>query len=155
MKTHPFKIRFCTSVAALALSGCGGSSLQTAQPVDIANFTSSYTQSLAALATATGMKSAALADLFDPSYLESGVTKSDVIAALNGEADVSTASTEYSSFPQMLATNISITDCDVSTQLCNMSVTLTNSDADSTSLVYTTRLKFSDKLRLFGDQSKT
>ncbi|NCV25249.1 MAG: hypothetical protein EBW58_03355, partial [Betaproteobacteria bacterium] len=58
--------------------------------------------------------------------------------------------------PQVTLANASVTDCVGTTQgdlICTLSGTLSNQDADVTSVQFTTQLRMADgKLRLYGDQ---
>jgi hypothetical protein len=148
------------AVGMLALlSACGGGDGDTPAETTTAGATSSfisaYTTGLTTLNSFGGLNSASLGDLFDTAFLDSGSTKADVVAALQSEAQAAAVSPDFPSIAQMTVSNISISNCDAATKICTLSGTLTNNDADTTSVPFTTQVKQSDKLRLYGDQSQS
>lgn len=138
------------------LSGCGGGdSPGNPNPSAEATnaFSSAYSGGLASLTSFAGLTSTALADVFDAAYLDSGSSKADVVAALQSEAQAVAVSPDFPSFAQLSLSNVSISNCDATTKICTLTATLTNSDVDTVSVPFTTQVKLSDKVRLYGDQS--
>ena len=144
------KIYSTLALVPLALlSGCFSSDAPDQQGAFISGLPAAY-ESLGASPSGA----MAVADLLDTDYLDSGITKPDVLAALKAEGDAASASVDYSSYPQVKASNVVIT-CSGASALCNVTVTYTNADADSVSVSHTTQIRLTDKFRLYGNQSKT
>jgi hypothetical protein len=135
--------------------GDGGSTETTPSATATSSFVTSYSTGLSGLSSFAGLNSSAVADVFDSAFLDSGSTKSDVVSALQSEAQAAAVSPDFPSFSQVALSNVTISNCDAATQVCILSGTLTNSDVDTTSVPFTTQVKLSDKVRLYGDQSKS
>lgn len=130
------------------LVACGGSNPSTEEA-----FTSRLTPALASLSTAAGLASSSVLELFDASYLDGGATKADVKAALESNAAALAASPDASLFPLLSITNVSVTGCDAN-NVCTLSGTLSNADADTTDVAFTTKVKLAYGSYVFlGDQS--
>ncbi|NBO12729.1 MAG: hypothetical protein EBZ03_02510 [Betaproteobacteria bacterium] len=146
-------VGFC-AITGLGLNACSSSDGVTQGDIDA--FKASYSSSLAGLSTQAVLTGSALQDLFDAKFLDSGFSRADIVAALNGEASAIQSAGGYSSVPQVTLANASVTDCVGTTQgdlICTLSGTLSNQDADVTSVQFTTQLRMADgKLRLYGDQ---
>ncbi|MDP9899123.1 hypothetical protein [Variovorax ginsengisoli] len=160
---------FASSLLAM-LAACGGGSdyhasntpapsgSPAASPNDSArqaSFATDYGSGLAALNTYGGLTNAAFVDNFDDTFVDAGYAKAQVREALTQEAAALLLfSTELSSFPAVKLSAVTINGCD-SKNVCTLSATLTNTDVDTTSVTFTTRLSFSGgKFRLLGDQKQ-
>lgn len=133
------------------LTGCGGGD---SSPDSIETFKSAYASSLAGLSSPAVLSGASVQDLFDTKFLDSGFTRADIVAALNSEASATQNASDYSSIPQVTLVNATVSDCVSGPDyLCTLTGTLTNGDADTTSIPFTTKLRLTEgKLRLYGDQ---
>jgi hypothetical protein len=137
------------------LSACGGGS-GTPSTDKQNTFISDYSNGLKVLNTYAGLTSSAFLDLFDATFLDSGITKPLLSASLAQEAAAAAASPDLPSFPMAGISNASISACDTS-NVCTLTGTLSNNDVDTsvdntTSITFTTRVKFIDgKYRLLGD----
>ena len=157
------RISLASSLLVL-LAACGGggddapAQANSGSPSDSAKqaaFATDYGSGLAALNTSGGLTNKAFLDLFDDGFLDAGYTKPQVADNLTQEAVAMSFSKELSSFAAVKLSAVSIKDCDAK-NVCTLTATLTNSDADSTAVTFTTRLIFSNgKFRLLGDQKNT
>jgi hypothetical protein len=120
-----------------------------------AAFATDYGTGLAALNSYGGLTSTAFVDNFDDTFLDAGYAKAQVRDALAQEAAAMLLfSSELSSFPSVKLSAVSVGACDAA-NVCTLTGTLTNTDADATSVTFTTRLSFvGGKLRLLGDQKQ-
>lgn len=144
---------------ALALSACGGSSSGSSNFDNVqvtANlFALQYTSGLSSLNTSAGLNSKVVSDLFDAKYLDGGFSKIDLSAVLAANAQALTATPELSLFPVTGVTNASVSGCD-SNGICTLNATLTNSDVDTTSVNFSTKvIVINGQIYLYGDQSST
>lgn len=136
------------AVTAL-VAACGGS-----DTADIRPLANSYTSALAQMGSVAGLSDPALADMFDSTYLDSGLTKSQVLAALAAESQALGASSDHSLFPQATLKDVQVTDCSLG--ICTLSGTLQNADADVTEVPFSTRVAVvNGALRLLGDQQSS
>lgn len=151
-----------TLVAACGGGGGGdstppapGTDVVVVTPTSMATFVSGYTGGLAALNTYAGLTSASFLDLFDTAFLDAGTSKTQVASNLSQEAVVVAASPDFPSFPMARLSDASITNCNATTQVCTLTGTLTNADADTTAVTFSTQVKVATdgKVRLLGDQS--
>ena len=142
------------------LTACGGGSDGDPVPVTTAAtdtvkqaaFAADLTGGLSALGTYGGLTSASFVDLFDDAFLDAGYTKSEVRGNLAQEATAVTIAPDLSSFPMAMLSAVSISDCSAS-GICTLTGTLTNSDADTTAVTFTTQVKYvNGKFTLYGDQ---
>jgi hypothetical protein len=141
-------------VAANLLTACGGGDGITTTSA-AAGFSANVNSAFAALATTAGLTSSAIADLFDASYLDAGLKKSDVLALLSADSQALAASPDLSLFPMAMVSNVTMTNCD-SAGICMLNGTLTNTDADTTAVDFSTKVKFINGMVYFyGDQSAT
>jgi len=109
--------------------------------------TAAADDSLAAKANATyaapvatgGLTPAAVADRFDPKPLDMTFTKTLVSDALKVNSAVLGTNSEPSLFPVTQVTNPVISNCD-SKNVCTLKATLVNSDADITSVDFSTKV---------------
>jgi hypothetical protein len=166
MKKIPLRPLAAGLAAALVLAACGGGGGEivstatdtastpkdttTTTPTDT---TASFAAVLAQLNTADGMTSAAVASVFDSTYLDSGTSKQQVLDALSGEAAALKSSSDHSLFPQVSLDNVSVSNCNAS-NVCTLTGTLHNNDADATSVQITTKVVSTGNggYRLLGDQ---
>ena len=165
-----FKVALAGSLISI-LAACGGGDVVvgggdvTTDTAARSDFISSYTAGLDTLGSYGGLFSVAFRNLFDNGFAESGVTKSQVTAALDGEAYALQASPDFPAFPMAKLSNASIGNCDAATKICTLTGTLSNSDADptgadasaATEVTFTTQVRYGDdsKIRLLGDQSES
>lgn len=121
----------------------------------VAAFATSYGTGLAALNSYGGLTNTAFLDNFDDTFLDAGYAKAQVRDAMAQEAAAMLLfSTELSSFPSVKLSAVAISGCDAA-NVCTLTGTLTNSDVDATSVIFTTRLSFvGGKFRLLGDQKQ-
>ncbi len=165
---HRFRFLLASSMLAL-LAACGGGgddnvattppTTTGASPNDSARqaaFATDYGTGLASLNTYGGLTSTAFLDNYDDAFLDSGYSKAQVRDALTQEAAALLLfSTELSSFPAVKLSAVTINGCDAA-NVCTLTATLTNTDVDTTSVSFTTRLSFTGgKFRLLGDQKQT
>jgi hypothetical protein len=134
--------------ALFALSAC--SSDETSP---VGDFASSLQKSVETSQTSAGLMSTTTADLLDSAYKDSGVTQPAQIAYQKAQADAMTAYSDLSGFAGFKLSNVQVFGCDAS-NVCTMTATLTNADADTTTADITTKVKVGSdgKIRLFGDQ---
>jgi hypothetical protein len=118
-----------------------------------AAFISDYGTGVTALNSYGGLTSTTFPDLFDDAFLDAGYTKPQVRANLAQEAAAQAISAELSSFAAVKLSAVSIGNCDAR-NICVLTATLTNTDADTTAATFTTQLKYDNagKFRLYGDQ---
>jgi len=143
--------------ALMTLSACGGSgsSSGTSSTAAADSFAAKTNAAYAALATVSGLTSKAVADLFDAKYLDMSFTKAIVLDALTANSAALGTTPELSLFPLAQVTNPVISNCDANS-VCTLSATLVNSDADITSVDFTTKVKLdSGVIYFYGDQSST
>ncbi|NCX72119.1 MAG: hypothetical protein EBW88_01720, partial [Betaproteobacteria bacterium] len=100
-------VGFC-AITGLGLNACSSSDGVTQGDIDA--FKASYSSSLAGLSTQAVLTGSALQDLFDAKFLDSGFSRADIVAALNGEASAIQSAGGYSSVPQVTLANASVTD---------------------------------------------
>jgi hypothetical protein len=136
-----------------ALSACGGSDNNSNPTTPTSDFNSNLQTSVATAATSAGLTSATTTDLIDAAYKDSGNTRTSQLAYLQAEATAITANTDLSGFVGYTVSNIQISNCE-SNNVCTMTATLTNTDADTTTADITTKVKqgTDGKYRLYGDQ---
>lgn len=150
-----FQQRIGVTLSHLALVGgtavlvaCGGSN-----PSTLEVFTSKLTSTIANLNSSVGLTSTAVTDLFDDSFLDSGTTKADVKASLSRNAAALSATPDLSLFPLANMSNVEVINCDAN-NVCTLNGTLSNSDAETTEVTFTTKVKLSKGTYVFlGDQS--
>lgn len=168
---HRFRFLLASSLLAL-LAACGGGGDDNvaatpppttppagASPNDSARqaaFATDYGAGLASLNTYGGLTDSTFLDNYDDAFLDAGYSKAQVRDALTQEAAALLLfSTELSSFPAVKLSAVTINGCDAA-NVCTLTATLTNTDVDTTSVSFTTRLSFTGgKFRLLGDQKQT
>lgn len=143
--------------AAAALAACGGGGGSSpAGSTDVSSGTgaTTYAALLSQLNTPAGLAGSRADAVFHDDYLDSGMTKPQVIDALAKEGAALSASSEHSLFPQAALSDVQVTGCDAN-NVCTMTGTLLNSDADNTSIQFSTKVVNSNgTYRLLGDQSR-
>jgi hypothetical protein len=138
----------------LTLTACGGSSGIDIESA-VTEFSSKITTALADLASSTGLNSKALPNLFDEKFLDQGLTKADIVNTLAANATALGTSPELSLFPMVSVTNSKLSGCD-NNNICNLTGTLTNSDADTTTVDFSTKvIVLGGVVYFYGDQSST
>jgi len=139
--------------ALMTLSGCGGGSYSSAAAAD--TFATRVNAAYASLATVSGLTSTAVADLFDSKYLDMSFTKTIVLDALKASAAALGTTAELSLFPLAQITSPVISNCDAN-NVCTLNAILVNSDADTTSVEFSTKVIIvSGVIYFYGDQSST
>jgi hypothetical protein len=154
MKNFPLRASGAALAAALALAGCGGGGGSGGNPADTSSASSAdYATVLSKLNTTDGLTSSAAANVFDNNYLDSGMTKPQVVDALAGEAAALGSDSEHSLFPQATLENAKLSDCDAK-GVCTLTGTLRNNDADDTSVPISIQVVSTGNggYRLLGDQ---
>lgn len=146
--------------ALLTLSACGGGddvSVNSPQnlPALAASFGTRINAGLSTLGTSIGLSSKAVADVFDAQYLDMGFTKTNLLDALTANSAALSTNPELSLFPLAEVSNPALSNCDAN-DICTLSATLVNSDADTTSVDFTVKVKVvSGVVYLYGDQAST
>jgi hypothetical protein len=139
--------------ALMTLSGCGGGSYSSAAAAD--TFATRVNAAYASFATVSGLTSTAVADLFDSKYLDMSFTKTIVLDALKASAAALGTTAELSLFPLAQITSPVISNCDAN-NVCTLNAILVNSDADTTSVEFSTKVIIvSGVIYFYGDQSST
>jgi len=137
----------------LTLSACGGGGTTIDLQATATDFSARVSSSLSALTSSAGLKSQALLDLFDEKFLDGGFTRADLVSLLSTNATTLETNTELSLFPMATVTNAKVT-CD--TNICTLTGTITNSDADTTSVDFSTKVLVNTRgVFFYGDQSST
>lgn len=144
------KLQGALALAAAGLvAACGGGGGST--PAQ--EFAQNFSASVQAMASPGGLTSAALLDLFAGTYLDAGMTKDQLTAALRADAAALASTPEFSLFPLAFLTDVTLTNCDAQ-NVCTLNGTLTNSDADTTSVPFSAKVQVANNtVRLLGDQS--
>jgi hypothetical protein len=138
----------------LTLSACGGGSTTIDLQATATDFSARVSSSLSALTSSAGLKSQALLDLFDEKFLDGGFTRADLVSLLSTNATTLETNTELSLFPMATVTNAKVTCGD--TNICTLTGTITNSDADTTSVDFSTKVLVNTRgVFFYGDQSST
>jgi hypothetical protein len=135
------------AASASLLVACGGDSTN---PQD--DFVSKLNSAVAGLGTSAGLASSSVIGLFDTAFLDSGTSRVDVKAALDRNANALAASPDLSLFPLANISGVTVSNCD-SSNICTLTGTLTNTDADTTEVAFTTKVKnVNGAYYFFGDQ---
>lgn len=132
---------------AVSLAACGGGSDKTGAAV------STFNATLGNLSTGAGLASPATLASFDASYMDAGYTRAMMVADLAANADALQTNPDLSLFPGGTLSNVVIAGCDIK-DVCTMTATLTNSDADVTAVDFSTKVVFSNgTYLLLGNQT--
>ena len=138
----------------LALSACGGTSLLNldAAATELSTKLGNY---LSELTTSVAFNSTSLPNLFNEKFLDGGFTKADIVNSLTANSTALESNPELSLFPIATVTNAKLSGCD-SNNICTLNGTLTNADADTTSVEFSTKVLVSlGVVYFYGDQSST
>lgn len=135
---------FALAIVSAALTGCGGSGDEVTPQLPLSQALSSQSSSLA--------PSAALQDALASNFLDAGMNRTQVLDAVTQDGQTASSTPEFSGFPLAALSDTTVTDCD-SNRVCTLSGTLTNQDADTTSVPFSARVVLEDRsYRLLGDQ---
>lgn len=154
MNKSSLRVLLAALAAASALAACGGGGSSPDVPTAPATGAATYATLLSQLSTPAGLTSSQAASVFDDNYLDSGMTKPQVIDALGKEGVALAGVAEHSLFPQASLSDVQVSGCDTN-NVCTLTGTLVNSDADSTSVQFSTKVVNNNgTYRLLGDQSR-
>ena len=161
-RTRMLRLATAVLTCGLLLTACGKSGVVNVSDKQIGDFKAAYTAGVDGTAKPAVIGAAETQDLYDPAFLDSGFTKTDIVAALTGEATAlpNAATTGHSGVPQVTLSDVVFSNCNNAGPgpiTCSLSASLTNSDADTTVtyLNSTLRLSPDGKLRLVGDNLST
>ena len=145
--------------ALVTFSACGGGNSNyvsgNGTETAVASFATKVNAAYAALVTGSGLTSTAVADLFDAKYLDMAFNKTSVLDVFKANSVALGTTPELSLFPLAQVTNPVITFCDAN-NVCTLNATLVNSDADTTSVDFSTKvILVSGVVYFYGDQSST
>ena len=153
MKSHRIPLFDIVTSTLMILTACGGGGGST--DTAVTSFTSKFNAGLSALATSSGLTSMAVADVFDAKHLDMGFAKADLLAALAANSQALGTNPDLSLFPMAQVSNATLTSCD-GNDICTLNATLVNSDVDTTSIDFSTKVKVVlGVVYLYGDQSST
>jgi hypothetical protein len=143
-----------SSSLVLALSACGGGGGGDSQGETGAAFSAKFNAGQTSLNSSSGIATTTATDAFDEKYLDQGVKKADIAAAVSTTSQAAAVSPDLSFFPMAQVSNVVVSGCD--SGICTLTGTLTNADADTTTVDFTTKVKFySGLVLLYGDQAAT
>ena len=161
-RTDLLRLTTAAITCSLLLTACGKSGVVNVSDKQIGDFKAAYTAGVDGTAKPAVIGAAETQDLYDPAFLDSGFTKTDIIAALTGEATAlpNATTTGHSGVPQVTLSNVVVSNCNNAGPgpiTCSLSASVTNSDVDTTvaSLSANLRLSPDGKLRLVGDNIST
>ena len=137
-------------VAATGLAACGGGG----DGLNVLAGPNTYAAAISQMNSAAGLTSAALQSSFAAGYLDAGMTQAQLLDALGKDAAAfSTAG--YSGVPLAGLTDVAVSGCNAS-NVCTLTGTLTNGDADTTTVPFTTQVVLENGgYRLLGDQKSS
>ena len=123
-----------TALALTACSGGGGGGVAVGgTPTASSGFIDTFNS---ASSSPQSQNTAAFFGLFDDKFLDNGYTKANLIANVTADsaaiADASVAADSV--FPQVLASDSSITECNPSTNVCSLNTTYTMTGPDATAV---------------------
>jgi hypothetical protein len=148
---------------ASGLAACGGGgdsspAVSTVPAIDaaaVSTLNSSFNSGLVALTTYAGLQNTALFDLFAATFLDAGSTKAMVQSNLSQDAIALATTADMISFPGLAFSNAVVSNCNAS-NVCTLTGTLTNKDADVTEASFSTQVLYSNgKYLLLGDQASS
>ncbi len=144
------KLGFFASTSSLALVvACGGGGGGVSDPSRA--FTESLNAALAAIA-ASPANYTSFINFLDANYKQDGLTSADLSAMLAADA---AALPSEASFPSVSYSDAIISGCN-SSSVCDLTVTMTNNDADTVSTSVTLKVKDSvTGYKLIGDGSSS
>ncbi len=153
MTSHCIPSFIAFAIAVLSLSACGGGGNDHPAP-DTALFAARYNTALTAAGTTAGLTSPTVVDVFDEKYLDNGSSRADLMATLAANSQAAATSADLSLFPTGELTNATLSAC--VDNVCTLNATLTNTDVDTTTTDFTTKVKIlGSVVYLYGDQSAT
>ena len=149
-------------VASITLAACGGGNgfagnaqLDANASVFAADFANRVNRMVLGLGTVSGLKDSSILALFDSKYLDAGYTKATLAVDMAANSEALTANSDLSLFPSGTVSNVVIGSCD-SQNVCTLSATLTNSDADVTEVNFTTKvISTGNGFVFYGDQNNS
>ncbi len=140
--------------ALLTLGACGGTSTVDLEAA-ATRLSTRVGTAFAALTTSDGLNFTAVPTLFATKYLDGGFSRADLVASLTANSTAVGTNPDLSLFPVAAVTNVRLTGCD-SNDICTLTGTLTNSDADTTTVDFSTKvIVIADVVYFYGDQSST
>ena len=136
------------------LSACGGGT--DAAAISFAsNFSNSVDRLISGLGSVAGLQDTSVLTLFDAKYLDTGYNKATLAADMASNGAALAANSDLSLFPSATVSNIVISSCDAQ-NVCVMTGTLINTDADVTQVNFTTKVISTGSGYVFyGDQSNS
>lgn len=141
----------------LTLSACGGNGASGTLNLETvaADFSSKVSSVLAEISSMAGLNSKSLPNLFDEKFLDGGLTKAEIVNSLTANATALGTNPELSLFPMAAVTNAKLSGCDTK-DICTLTGTLTNTDADTTTVDFSTKVLVNTSgVYFYGDQSST
>ncbi len=155
MKETPMNVKFfrkaglfasTSSLALVVACGGGGGSVNPSQAV-----TETLNAALAAIAVSPANYTSFI-NFLDANYKQDGLTSADLSAMLAADA---AALPSEASFPSVSYSDAIISGCN-SSSVCDLTVTMTNNDADTVSTSVTLKVKDSvTGYKLIGDGSSS
>ncbi len=138
---------FALALVSAALSGCGGGGGDGVVPAPQLTLSDALSSQATSLAP-----TAALQDALASNFLDAGMTRAQVLESLTQDGQTASATPEFSGVPLAKLSDTRISNCDRQ-NVCTLTGTLTNDDADTTSVPFTARVVLEDRsFRLLGDQ---
>jgi len=144
-------------VAGLTGCGGGGSSDPNASVSSgpAAALVVNYASGLAALNSKQGLQSTTFANLFSSTFLDAGYTRAQLTDNLAKDAASLDGAAAVSLFPNVTLTKTSL-DCPAGSNICTLTGTLANSDADLTEATFSTQvINNNGTYQLLGDQKSS
>jgi hypothetical protein len=140
-------------IAFITLSGFGTGSDSSAAAGD--SLVAKADSAQAAPIAVSGLASTAVADRVDAEHPDMSFTKSIVPDGSKANSVALGSNSELPLFPSTQVINPVISNCD-SSKVCTLNATLINSDADTTSVDFSTKVIFvAGVFYFYGDQSST
>jgi hypothetical protein len=144
-----------TSIFVSVLTACGGGAVVSPESwnrVYTADYSTKVANVLSSLTTAAGLKDSSVLELFSAKYKDDGYTKAQLTANLAAIGDSLMTDPDLSLFPMGTLSNVTISGCNAE-GICDLSATLTNSDADITQVSFTTKvISIPNGYAFYGDQ---
>lgn len=137
--------------AAASLAACGGGG----GGGDTSSSTNLYTSNLPQAGSSSTLRSQSLQQAFASNYLDAGTDRAQLLDAMAQDAAAIDANAGFSGFPAGTLSDVQIGNCDTS-NVCTLSGTLTNADADTTSVAFSTQVVLDNgNFRVLGDQKSS
>lgn len=133
-KPTTFKLAVVAVSASLVLVACGGGG--SSSGFTALNLSPSLVNYTLNLISPQLQNSAAFLDVFSSNFLDDGYTKANLVANIQADsAAIASGSVASDSvFPQINASILSISDCNVATNICTLNTTYTTSGPDATTV---------------------